>query len=298
MTHPNNHDSSDGQTRRKVVGYTELEWVCPNCSSRNKGSVKLCTSCGGAQPPDVQFVQPAQAELITDKEKIAEIKQKKPDVHCPFCGTRNSADAKTCSRCMGDLSSAEKRVSGQSFGAHQDKPAPDVTCPSCGTANPANAQKCSQCGTPLPLATPKPVAKRATKSGGGNTALFIALGVILLLGICVYFAFIKTDKVIGTVSNVSWTRTVTIMGYAPSKQNDWNDQIPQDGDIISCNSRVRYSQPNPEPGYQSKEVCTEKEVIDQGTGFGEIVQDCYYEIYDDWCSYSIMTWQPVGVIKW
>ena len=54
---------------QKVVGYIELHWRCPNCGTQNPGSAKSCQSCGNPQPPDVDFYQLANAELLEDEEK-------------------------------------------------------------------------------------------------------------------------------------------------------------------------------------------------------------------------------------
>jgi hypothetical protein len=51
---------------RKTVGYVQLEWACPRCETRNPGPQKFCNGCGGPQPPDVKFEQPAQEKLLTD----------------------------------------------------------------------------------------------------------------------------------------------------------------------------------------------------------------------------------------
>jgi ribosomal protein L40E len=86
---------------QEVLGYVKMEWVCPKCNSRNPGPQKTCIGCGAPQPPDVQFQQAEQQQLITDQAEIAQA-QAGPDIHCPFCGTRNPAGAKTCSQCGGD----------------------------------------------------------------------------------------------------------------------------------------------------------------------------------------------------
>lgn len=34
---------------RKSKGFVELEWSCPNCETRNRGSEKTCANCGAPQ---------------------------------------------------------------------------------------------------------------------------------------------------------------------------------------------------------------------------------------------------------
>ncbi len=111
----------------------------PACGARNKGVDKICHSCSAAQPDDVQFEQVAQETLIQDEQLIAQAKAG-PDVHCPFCGTRNSSKADQCSQCLADLSEAKAREAGQVVGAHQKNAAPDVACSFCGTMNSAAAR--------------------------------------------------------------------------------------------------------------------------------------------------------------
>src|SRR5258707_1924805 len=106
---------------KKTLGYMELEWTCPNCGNKNPGMVKTCKACGSPQPENVQFGVAEQAELLKDAQKIAQ-SQKGADIHCPFCGTRNPADARSCSQCGGDLTGGAQRVSGTVIGAGANAP--------------------------------------------------------------------------------------------------------------------------------------------------------------------------------
>jgi predicted RNA-binding Zn-ribbon protein involved in translation (DUF1610 family) len=102
---------------RKTVGYVELEWTCPNCGTRNRGTDKKCVACGLPQPADIAFEQQVQEELITD-QAVAQQAQQGPDIHCPYCGTRNLAGAERCKQCGGDLVGGKARESGRVVGAH------------------------------------------------------------------------------------------------------------------------------------------------------------------------------------
>ncbi|MCL4823341.1 MAG: hypothetical protein KJZ57_03895, partial [Anaerolineales bacterium] len=53
-------------TSRQSKGFVELEWICPNCNSRNPGPKKTCQNCGAPQPENVEFHLPADAKLIQD----------------------------------------------------------------------------------------------------------------------------------------------------------------------------------------------------------------------------------------
>ena len=147
---------------KKTVGYVDLEWTCPNCGGRNPGVNKKCATCGFAQPENVQFEQSAQDTLITDTAKI-EAAKSGPDIHCPYCGTRNPAGSDRCKQCAGDLTGAKARESGRVVGGMRKEPAPPVKCPSCGTENPATAQKCANCGAVLAKPQPVAAAPQATK---------------------------------------------------------------------------------------------------------------------------------------
>ena len=55
---------------RRSRGFVQLEWVCPNCSTRNPGPKKTCINCGAPQPENVQFERAAEEKLVTDAEAL------------------------------------------------------------------------------------------------------------------------------------------------------------------------------------------------------------------------------------
>jgi ribosomal protein L40E len=286
---------------KKTVGYVHLEWQCPSCGSRNKGIDKICRNCSAAQPDDVQFEQVAQETLIKDEALIAQAKAG-PDVHCPFCGTRNPATADQCSQCLADLTEAKAREAGQVVGAHQKNAVPDVACSFCGAMNSGTALHCVHCGAALPKqarpeAQPaKPQVKSAT--GMSKTARFVLFGILGLFVIaCIALVVFssRTEEVVGEVQGVSWEYAVAIEALTLVEDQDWRDRVPNDADILSCREELRRTQPNPAPN--SVEVCGTPYTVDTGTGVGEVVQDCEYEVYDDYCTFTELQWQQFDLVS-
>ncbi len=282
---------------KKSLGYVELEWTCPNCSTKNPGTQKTCLSCGMPQPEDVQFEQPAQEEIISDEKKLAEAKAG-PDIHCYYCGSRNAATATACTQCGADLSEGAKRSSGQVLGAHKDKPAAPVTCPACGTENAPAAPKCVQCGSslvdtpPEPEQKPPPVPTKAKSKGTGLlTKIGVVAGILALCacGITFLVLFNRTENLNGTVEDVSWRREIVIEQLMPVSYEAWHDKIPPEAKVVSCSAKVRRTQD--QPTSNSREVCGTPYTVDSGSGYGEVVQDCKYEVFEDFCEYTVEEWQ-------
>lgn len=284
---------------KKTVGYVHLEWECPSCGTRNKGIDKICRNCGAPQPADVQFEQVAQETLIQDEQVIAQAKAG-PDVHCPFCGTRNPSTANQCSQCLADLTEAKAREAGQVVGAHQDKAVPDVACSFCGTMNSGTALHCVHCGAALPKAAKpeaaQPQVKRATgMSKTTRFVLFGILGVVAIACIAIIILSSRTEDVVGEVRGVSWEYAVAIEALTPVEDEDWRDRVPDDAEILSCQQEVRRTQPNPAPG--AVEVCGTPYTVDTGTGVGEVVQDCEYQVYDDYCTFTALQWRAFDLVS-
>lgn len=278
----------------KELGYVELEWTCPTCKTRNPGTQKFCSGCGAAQPKDVKFETPGQAELIKDKDKIAQAKAG-PDVHCGFCGARNPATAKVCHQCGADLTQGKAREAGAVVGAYDANAPKEVKCASCGMMNPASARQCSRCGAPLgkpaPAAAPAPVP--AAAGGGGMNWIFIAVAVLVVIGLGAFvFMGFRTSDTTATVSDARWERSIDIIAPMPVQSSAWVDQVPSGAMNVSCRQEFRYTSNEPVEG--SREVCGTPYTVDTGTGLGRVVQDCEYEVYDDMCSYTTM---QLGVIN-
>ncbi|MEN8172202.1 MAG: zinc ribbon domain-containing protein [Chloroflexota bacterium] len=280
---------------KKTLGYAELQWTCPNCEGINPGPEKTCQSCGSPQPEDVKFEQVQAQELLTDDQTKAKAKAG-ADIHCPYCNARNPVGSEECGQCGGDLVEGTRRESGKVMGAYKKEPVTQVACPNCGAENPSTANTCAQCNANL-----KPPAKQQDKSeavltspkGASETRkrpIGLIIVFVLLCIAAVVFAVLsmKTEAVSGVVDGVEWQRSVEIEAYGPEERQDWYDEIPLEAEVENCRSEVRRVQSEPAPN--ATEICGTPYTVDTGTGLGEVVQDCEYHVYDDYCSYTIMDW--------
>lgn len=277
---------------RKTVGYVELEWTCEHCGTENPGPRKFCNNCGAPQPRNIEFHQPAEAILLSDADDIERAKAG-PDVHCPYCQARNPGNSAFCGACGGDLTDAEARESGKVLGAHRSGGALEIECPSCGTLNLPTALECAGCGDSLgeeKLPSPAPKKKEGAKPsrplpvgiliGVGLLCLVVIIALVVLLG--------RTEEQSAVVQNTSWSRSVPIEMLSSVERDDWADEIPSDATILDCSEEYRSTLSEPAPN--TVEVCGTPYTVDTGSGFGEVVQDCVYELYDEFCSYTAMDW--------
>lgn len=288
---------------RKNIGHIELQWRCPNCDHRNLGREKTCTMCGAPQPEDVQFEQLSQQEIIADEALIEQAKAG-PDIHCAYCGTRNVNAAKTCVHCGADISEGAKRQAGRVLGAYQSGPAQKVACDACGAENLATAGQCGECGAPLKAAAVLSATPQQTDEASAvaeqpvskkKPVALIIVAVLICLGMAVVALLsMRSSSVTGTVQQVEWERTVNIEVYGPVERNAWQDELPTGAEDISCAQAYRYTSST--PAENSKEVCGTPYTVDSGSGFAEVVQDCEYQVYDDYCSYTVLDWSHADKI--
>jgi len=279
---------------KKRLGYVELEWTCPRCEARNPGTHEFCNGCGGPMPEDVEFEQPLEEKFLTDADKIARAKAG-PDRHCPYCNARNRADAKFCGGCGGDLSDAAVRKAGKVLGAHRGGPAGTIRCPSCNSENPASARECKSCGASLAETRGKKDEKHKTESKPISRGVGIGLA-LFCLAACVglIMLFTKTKALVGQVQSVSWTRNIPILALGEVEHEAFYGDIPSDAEVGNCRPELYDTYEEPVAG--AVESCGEPYTVDTGSGIGEVVQDCVYEVYEEYCSYTVLDWVEVDTM--
>ncbi|MBI5955199.1 MAG: zinc ribbon domain-containing protein [Chloroflexi bacterium] len=260
--------------------FIELEWICPNCDSRNKGSRKTCENCGAAQPDNVKFQRAADEKVVAD-EKSIEAAKAGADIHCGFCGTRNPATATTCSQCGGDLKEGKKREAGQVLKAAPPPPK-SLTCANCGTENPGTAAACKQCGVPLKqaAAAPAPAKTAAAPARKVNPWFLGGIGALLLFCcVAAIFWFVLPSKSVkGTVTDLYWQTTTAVQEVQPVNYSNERGSAPSGAYNVSCHT-------------ESEEVCEEK-TVDQGNGYAEVVQECHTES-EQYCDYTLDEWTTI-----
>lgn len=271
--------------RRRTLGYVQNEWTCPNCDTRNKGGSKTCENCGAPQPENVQFELPSEQKLVTDEASINAAKGG-ADIHCPFCGTRNPATAKTCSQCGADLTEGKARESGHVMQAPPVSQQPKIIkCDNCGTENPSSNSLCSNCGSPLPkmtapALTPQPGAGRLTAPKKTNWLLIG--GILAAVAICCVaigaMFFFPSQSVQATVVDVHWQTSVPVQEIRAVDYSNEAGSPPSGAYDVSCHD-------------ESRDVCEQK-TIDRGNGYSEVVEECHTET-QQYCSYTVDEWTTI-----
>ena len=175
-------------------------------------------------------------------------------------------------------------------GSFQSDPERQVACPACGTLNLTAARECAGCGRSLAeIRTPAPPAGEpsARKIPGRKLpGWIVVLGGLGCVAAAVFIISLltRTNEMIGTVSSVNWRHEQAIEVLGPVENQAWLDEVPSEAELGSCTRDLRETRA--EPVSDSVEVCGTPYTVDTGSGYGEVVQDCVYEIYDDWCTYK------------
>ncbi|MBI4761806.1 MAG: zinc finger protein [Chloroflexota bacterium] len=274
-------------TRKRTLGYVENQWTCPNCGTRNRGSVQACENCGAPQPEDVKFELPSEQEFVKDEKQI-QAAQAGADIHCGFCGTRNPATATTCSQCGADLKEGKARQAGQVMTAPPPPPKV-IKCANCGAENPGNQSTCVQCGAALPKAqaavsadVSQPVEGAVKPAAQKKTNWLLVSGILAFFAVvCVaglFLFLVPSQSVQATVTDVHWQTVVPVEEIRPVNYTDERGSPPSDAYNVSCRD-------------ESREVCEQK-TIDKGNGYSEVVEECHTET-ETYCSYTVDEWTTI-----
>ncbi|MFZ5808497.1 MAG: double zinc ribbon domain-containing protein [Chloroflexota bacterium] len=278
---------------KETLGYIKLEWTCPRCNSRNPGPQKTCLSCGAPQPENVQFHAPENQELVKDEAEISQAK-KGADIHCPYCGARNTADAQICAQCGGDIKGGEKRQAGAVVSALSTLPEGHIACPNCAALNPSSALKCQTCGAPLPANIPLSTAKGQTAAP--KIGLWVILVSIMFFLACLvlFIMMTRTKGLEGQAIQAFWESQLSIESLRPVQRQAWAEEVPPQAENVTCTPKVHHVQE--EPAENANKICGTSYVVDTGSGYGEVVQDCKYEVLMDYCQYTVMEWQTIETV--
>lgn len=279
---------------RKSLGYVELEWTCKRCGTKNPGLQKTCTHCGAPMEAADQFELPAD-QTPTTEGALAEAAQKGADIHCPYCGARNPGGSQVCTQCGGDLSEGALRAAGRVLGAPPMTPTPQIRCPYCNAEINASEQRCPQCGGDLLQKAPASVAQPAVKPKLPAWVMLVGVALFLLcFGGLAVFAILsaRTEAVRAQVQDVAWQRSIAILEQRLVEDAAWDEDVPAGAQNVTCRQEYRSTSPDPAPN--STEVCGTPYTIDSGSGVGEVVQDCEYQVYDSYCEYQTLQWVVVS----
>jgi hypothetical protein len=124
----------------------------------------------------------------------------------------------------------------------------------------------------------------------------IAAVVLIALTVCVVIilSLLPSQELTGTVQSAMWERAIQVEALSDVTREAWQDEIPAGATPGACTDKYHHTQPDPAP--RATEVCGTAYTVDTGTGHGEVVQDCEYRVYDDWCEYTTKDWIVVDTL--
>ena len=112
------------------------------------------------------------------------------------------------------------------------------------------------------------------------------------------FTFIRnltrTDQVSAVVT-IAWRQQFQILAYQQVNESDWESAIPSNAQIVVQVSAT-FATTSDTPCADATEVC-EPYTVDTGTGIGQVVQDCVYQVYENYCAYTSLEWVPIDTLS-
>ncbi len=285
---------------------------CPYCGARNPAGTEICHQCGGdllgGEAREAGQVLGAfdTPEAMTPPPAGGAPEAGTPDAGTPVAGTPVAGTFVTGKPVPGaqteDTAAPGMPVAaGAAAGsAAASTSVPQTPCPRCGTLNPNLALRCSNCGAPLEVQTVKPTAPTVAPARAPLPKWLIIAGALVLVAACIFiFSLIQrgqqTNQVRGVVQSVNWERIIPIEALVDVEYQAWRDEVPGGVSLGACREQMRYESAEPQPN--SEEICGTPYTVNQGSGYAEVVQDCVYRVYDDFCSYTRPEWRVVDTAR-
>lgn len=259
-------------------------WDCKFCGTQKLLGVthRHCPNCGAPQDPTRRYF-PKEEDMVA----VANPKYVGADKICPACSQPNSGDSTFCIACGADLATGKvaelqtERVIGT--GIAESETRQDVT----------KAQFDAEMARVKKEKAQKPVLLGLRKK-----ELILISGVILLAlcVVAVVFAVTYRKTTTGTISALTWERTIDIQDFQPRADSGWHETVPGDAYNRSCSERQRSTRRVPSGSHQE---CKD---VDQGNG--SFKRECHTvtdyrsePVYDQWCSYTVDRWAYKRSVK-
>ncbi len=268
-------------SKRKFV---VLAWDCANCGTENPGPKKTCTQCGSPQPEGVKFHTPTGGfKEVTDSKQIEEA-ERGPDVHCPFCGTRNADGSVKCTQCGGELKGGKRRKTGDRPDTDQDEGIDNGEYtksedPETGLVSDVLPSVSSYSPARYSLPTLDRTNVVETLQTAINSRVVQVGGLIAIVALCswlIWMLFFNTTVVPVTLNNFHWELNIPVEEYLWVDESGWS--VPAGGIETSSEERTT--------GYEQKQSCelvSKREQVgteacngrmkDRGNGYAEWVED-------------------------
>lgn len=257
------------ETNEKVLGRYEMLWDCSFCGKTRLLGIthRHCPECGAPQDQTKRYF-PTDAEKVAVADDYAGT-----DRVCASCGSATSAKATFCVKCGAPLdeAAAAKRRSDQVVEKGRAFAADDAIR--------AAAELGDQ---PRPAPAPK------KKSRWWIWALLV----VAVLGVAIWFFFVRKRSADFEVAERRWERSVVIEEYRDVEKEAWQERVPSGARTLSCRDKQADTRKIPDG-----EDCQVRRV-DKGDGTFEEREECrpkYREepIMKPWCRYTVLEWTKV-----
>jgi hypothetical protein len=121
------------------------------------------------------------------------------------------------------------------------------------------------------------------------------LGALILVAIAVFaWLGLRSDRYTAVVEAPRWERSIDVMGFVPVERQAWQDDVPADATVLACRDELYETSDEPVAG--SLEVCGTPYMVDTGTGYGNVMQECTYQVFAPKCSYKAREWVVVETL--